>query len=400
MDHHGSGAATRSVTDLAQTGAAGMARARLVALETIDTAAWQDLCTRAIEPNGFFDPAFSRPAFALAEKGGPARALIAEDEHGRLIGFLPVVSLWRNQRLPLPALVAHQPYSPLGTPLLDKEFSAIAAGALIDAAAKSGAAAIVLPWMPLDGHAAGAITLALSERGMAPQIERPYGRAAFNATTPDLETYLRDGFGSKRLKDSRRLRNRLEEQGAVTLDIADTPDIIAPALDRFLVLEASGWKGRGGTGLGQHQGDAAFIRKAALDMGAKGNFEIVELCLNGKPVASGLLMAQGDRSFFFKIAFDEAMAKLSVGVQLALELTRRYAADPRISFVDSTADAGHPMIDPIWSERLAVGTMIVPTRRKDPRFTPITKLMAARHTAREWVKAQLAAIRHRKETKK
>jgi len=62
-----------------------------------------------------------------------------------------------------------------------------------------------------------------------------------------------------------------------------------------------------------------------------------------------------DRAFFFKLGIDERFAKFSPGVQLTLDLTRHLCADPAIATADSTASADHPMINPIWRGRFAIG---------------------------------------------
>ena len=73
----------------------------------------------------------------------------------------------------------------------------------------------------------------------------------------------------KKLKELRRQRNRLAEHGEVRFEVARTPDEIAPRVEIFLTLEASGWKGQRGTALTQDDGDAAFIRRATV--GARRN---------------------------------------------------------------------------------------------------------------------------------
>jgi hypothetical protein len=170
-------------------------------------------------------------------------------------------------------------------------------------------------------------------------------------------------------------------------------------LQRFLALEARGWKGERGTGLGQTECDTAFITAAAADLGARGAFQVAELTLNGATIAAGLVLRQGDRAFFFKIAYDENLARVSPGVQLTLELTKRFAANPAIALVDSTAAAGHPMIDHVWRERLSVGDLLVPTRPHDPAGPALGKLIMARRHAREEAKRLvrfIASIREKK----
>ena len=88
------------------------------------------------------------------------------------------------------------------------------------------------------------------------------------------------------------------------------PAAIEPALDRFLTLEARGWKGQTAPASARREGDAQFVRDCRCRHGARHNFEIAELTLNGATIASGLVMRQADRAFFFKIAYDETHGRL------------------------------------------------------------------------------------------
>src|SRR5207237_2342580 len=142
--------------------------------------------------------------------------------------------------------------------------------------------------------------------------------------------------------------------------VARTPTEVTAALELFLALEASGWKGRRGTALSQDAGDAAFIRRAAVALAERGQCEIVTLRAGTTAIAAGIVPRHRDRAFYFKIGVDEAFAKLSPGVQLTLDLTRHLCADPSIRSADSTASSGHPMIDPIWRGRLTIGDVLIP----------------------------------------
>lgn len=378
--------------------ASSVTHARKLDITAVPRPAWAALCAAAIEPNVFFDPGYSTPAATLAGGGKGADALVAFDG-SRMTGLVPVVSAWQAFRLPVPVLVARQPYSPLSTPLLDADHAVAAAGALIDGAAASGAHLLVLPDMALSGPAAAAFRTALAERGLAALTDHAHERAAFDATSTDMDEYFRAGMGSKKLKEMRRLRNRLADDGEVALTAANTPAAIAPALDRFLDLEARGWKGEQGTGLAQAAGDAAFIHAVAADLGARGALQILELTLGGTTVAAGLVLRQGDRAYFFKIAYDESLARCSPGVQLTLELTKRLADDPAIKLVDSTAAAGHPMIDHVWRERLAIGDLLIPTRRGNPAGPALAKLIMARRRARDEAKRLVKFVRSIREKK-
>ena len=156
---------------------------------------------------------------------------------------------------------------------------------------------------------------------------RGYRRAALDATR-DADITLREALGAKKLKELRRQRHRLEDTGALSVCVATTPQDVATALEEFLALETKSWKGARGTALIQHEGDATFIRSAAPALAAEGRFEIVSLVRNGTTIAAGLILRDGDRAYFFKIAMDESEARTSPGLQLTLDITRHLCADP------------------------------------------------------------------------
>ncbi|HEY4201239.1 MAG TPA: GNAT family N-acetyltransferase [Devosiaceae bacterium] len=359
-------------------------------LDTVSECAWQRLCGEAAEPNAFYAPGFTVPAAAFAQGGHGADALCVEDGE-RLIGFLPVTSALRAYGLPIPALVGTVPYAVLGSPLLVPDRAAFAAGRLLDAAAATGARLLVLPKLDLDGPAMAGLAAAAERRGLTALIHGEHQRAAL-AVPDDAETYLRAGMGAKKLKELRRQGHRLDEEGTVAFASAHSPDAVAPALTRFLELEARGWKGKRGTGLGQSEGDTRFIRTAATTLASKGDFEVLEMTLDGRPIASGLIIRQQNTALFFKIAYDEAYARFSPGVQLTVELTRRLVEDPAITYADSTALPGHPMIDHVWRERRRVGDVLIPTR---PGIAgpALARLVIARHRARDEAKHLVHAFK-------
>jgi hypothetical protein len=82
---------------------------------------------------------------------------------------------------------------------------------------------------------------------------------------------------------------------------------------------------------------------------------------------------------------------------LTLELTRHLCADPAIRMVDSTANPGHPMIDPIWRGRLAIGDVLIPLRRRDPVVALIQAALGLRKGLREPARRLIHLVRKRQE---
>jgi CelD/BcsL family acetyltransferase involved in cellulose biosynthesis len=367
----------------------------LAPLTSIAANQWRELSECASEPNGYYLPGWELAVNAFAPGRTDASALAAWSGE-RLIGLMPLVSLWRAFKIPLPALVSAHPYGTLCTPPLDRVMALDAAAQLLQQARDAGAHALILGDISLDGAVMNAFTEVLRLDGLKPRVLHSNLRACLDATR-DADELLHDALGSKKLKELRRQRHRLAEHGAVQFDIARTPDEVAAAVEIFLALEASGWKGARGTALAQNQGDAQFIRHATAALAATGQCEIVTLRAGTTPLAAGIVLRHQDRAFFFKIGVDERFAKFSPGVQLTLDLTRHLCADPAIASADSTASPDHPMINPIWRGRFAISDVLIPLRPSDPVVSMIYGMMKLRETARAQARRAVQFIRRRHE---
>jgi CelD/BcsL family acetyltransferase involved in cellulose biosynthesis len=369
-------------------------------LTTVAASEWRALAERAVEPNGYYLPDWELAVNASARGRTGVSALIArsdavQDRAARLIGLMPVVPMARAYGIPLPALASAEPYGTLCTPLLDRDMAIEAAARLMLEARKAGAHALILRDVSLDGAAMKAINEVLRREDLRPRVLQSRLRACLDATR-DTDELLRDALGHKKLKELRRQRQRLAEHGAVGFDVARTREEVAVALEIFLALEASGWKGKRGTALIQDDGDATFIRRAAPALAETGQCEIVTLRAGDTPVAAAIVLRHLDRAFYFKLGIDERFAKFSPGVQLTLDLTRHLCANPAIATADSTASADHPMINPIWRGRFEIGDVLIPLRRNDPVVTMIHAALTLHRLLRELARSALHFIRDRR----
>jgi CelD/BcsL family acetyltransferase involved in cellulose biosynthesis len=365
-------------------------------LTAVAAGQWRALAESAIEPNGYYLPDWALAVNASARGRTGVSALIAldgvSDAAARLIGLIPVIPIGRAYAIPLPALASAQPYGTLCTPLLDRAAAQDAAERLLEAARKTGARALILRDVALDGAAMQAFEEVLRQHNLRPRVLQSRLRACLDATR-EADELLREALGAKKLKELRRQRHRLAEHGVVRFEIARTRGQVAAALEVFLRLEASGWKGRRGTALVQDAGDAGFIRRGAPALAASGQCEIVTLHAGDTPVAAAIVLRHQDRAFYFKLGIDERFAKFSPGVQLTLDLTRHLCADPGIASADSTAGADHPMINPIWRGRFAIGEVLIPLRRGDPVVALIHAAMILRRAIRELARRTVGMIR-------
>jgi len=380
-----------SMQDAAAARALAVDADALMRLTAIGSSLWRDLSARAIEPNGYYLPEWELAVNASASGRTGASVLAAWGDTG-LIGLLPVVSISRAYKIPLPALASAHPYGTLCTPPLDRDVAGDAVGQLISKARKAGARALILRDMSLDGPAMKAFRESCGHRGLRPRVLKSYLRASLDATR-EAQALLQDALGAKKLKELRRQRHRLAEHGAISFEVARSPDAVATAIEIFMKLEASGWKGARGTALVQDEGDAAFIRRATAALAQTGQCEIVSLRAGETPVAAAIVLRHQDRAFYFKLGVDERFAKFSPGVQLTLDLTRHLCADPAIASADSTASPDHPMINPIWRGRFAVGDVLIPLRKQDPVVALIHAALVSRQFALNLARGAARLIR-------
>jgi CelD/BcsL family acetyltransferase involved in cellulose biosynthesis len=369
----------------------------LVDLTAVPLSAWSSLCSRAIEPNAFYSPEWTLAVTRHVPGDDKIQALLAWDSAAKqkLIGFLPVTSTWRALKLPLPVLVTWHGYAPLSVPLLDKDSAIEAASGLLEAARNAGAQALLISVLVHGGPAADAIRAAIAKYDRMPRVLHREERALLDATA-DAESSLHSALGSKKLKELRRQRNRLADDGEVRFSVSVSPQQTEAALEAFMKLESAGWKGKRGTALGAKEGLSRFIREAARKLAPQGKFEVATLTRGAETIAAGLVVRHGERAYFFKTAYDERLSKCSPGVQLTLELTKHLCADGSVTSVDSTATADHSMINHIWKGRLALAETLIPLRA-GPSDWLFAFIVSARRALRESVRGIMHRYRAFKE---
>jgi CelD/BcsL family acetyltransferase involved in cellulose biosynthesis len=313
---------------------------------------WRALARRAAEPNVFYEPDFARAAAAaLAPDAGAV--LVHGLEPRRLIGLFPCRIERARYAIRLPLLVGWtHPYGPLGTPLVDPDALVPAVKAFVDHVANDRMLPklLMMPYLVEDGPVAIALADAIARRGGRIASFGRHERALL-APGSDRAGYLDAALGRKKRKELGRQRRRLADTGSVTFRLARESAEIGAAMEDFFALEARGWKGDGGTAAAQTAAIRSFMETAVASLSARGQARVARLLHAERPVAAGVLLTSGRGSWFWKVAYDEAAARASPGVQLTLDLTDAVLGEPDIAWCDSCATAGHAMIDSIWRER-------------------------------------------------
>jgi CelD/BcsL family acetyltransferase involved in cellulose biosynthesis len=359
------------------TAPAGASKRRLapnISVEIADAArladvraAWADLIARADSPNVFMDPTLACAA-AMADPNARHRTLLAwksTDGRRRLVGVWSF-AVGRARRSLLPVRVLSAPtfaHCYLATPVVDRDCLDEALDAMLDGVADDPQLPkiVALDLMAATGPTYDALMRVLAQRGSAPCIFEQTRRPKL-ASELDGKTYLERSLSGSTRKKLRQHRRKLSEQGALTSVIAAEPDAVRRALEEFLTMEASGWKGREGTALLCSTTEAAFMRGAVGALADQGRASVHSLYLNGKPVSMQLVARAGAAAFTWKTAYDEAFRDFSPGTLLLEDYTAAFLADKSIASVDSCSfgDSGFMSA---WTERQTVADLWIDARR-------------------------------------
>ncbi len=331
-------------------------------------AQWQSLADRALEPNVFLEPAFALAAAPVFGRDVGAGLVWSRAAPYRLMGLFPARIACRRYGIKLPVLIGWtHPFAPLGTPLIDRDAGVAAISAWLDHLADYPElpGLLLMPFVPASGPVAQSFAAALARRGGA-SIPLAAHQRALMAPEGTSADYLDRSVGGKKRKELRRQKKRLAEAGGLLCDTAREPAAMAAALGDFLALEAAGWKGRAGTAARTNADIRAFMEQAVTGLARDGKARIARLIAAGRPIAALVTLESGTTAWCWKIAYDESFARYSPGVLLLLEATQELLDDPNVTRADSCATAGHPMIDHIWRERLALADVLMsvgPQRR-------------------------------------
>jgi Acetyltransferase (GNAT) domain len=321
--------------------------------------AWDNLAHDASEPNVFCEHWYLLPALSALTQHSDIRIFTlweGEPERSMLMGLMPTGEHTKYAGLP----VRHyqnwlHPNAFLGTPLVRKGYEHAFWRSLLDEFDMQEGRAMFLH---LNGmNAQGPLQHALE------QICKNDGRnialvhtaqRAFLQSDLSPGAYYESAMRGKKRKELRRQHNRLAELGDLQFARHDGRCGLEAWTAEFLALERRGWKGASGSALDCDNGTRALFAAALSGAAGQGKLELLELRLNGAPLAMLINFISAPGSFSFKTAFDEDYARYSPGVLLQIEnLALLERGDTQ--WCDSCAAEDHPMIDSLWRERRQIG---------------------------------------------
>ena len=382
-------------------------------------AGWSALAAAAAEPNVFYEPWVLGPALAtfghrhdltvvvvLADAPAPrssdAPAILLglfPLEHRPPAGDLPLphLSLWTHDYLYVPVPLVHRDF---GRQVMATFFDWLASQALVPSLLR-------IEKLPVGGPFHQLLVEELDRRGRNTSIHVTdrYVRAVM-APSCDGETYQARALAGKQRKELRRRRKRLSELGE--LQVQSLPEAAVDAdldsfIERFLALEAAGWKGASGSALASQARDARFFREMIRACHRAGRLQATVLEVDGRALAMQTMLRSGPTSYAFKMAYDESFSRFSPGVLLVLDLVERIAgsdersADEQERYIDSVADRHHPMVNQLFTERRNVESLVVAVGgATSVLLSFLPALRCAKRGAKRWAKRLVSGAFTRK----
>ena len=177
--------------------------------------------------------------------------------------------------------------------------------------------------------------------------ERVVLRSPYVELTGDWDNYWRSRSRNMR-KGLRRRRNRLEELGEVSVEIAAGEEALG-RLDEAFALEASGWKGREGTAITSRPETKRFYEEVARWAAERGTLRIATLRLDGRALAMHFSIEAGDDYLTLKVGYEAEFEKLAPGKLLDREMIE-YAFSSKLSSFELLGDADPYKLD--WADEL------------------------------------------------
>ncbi len=332
----------------------------LRALSALDLERWRDLAARAVAPNPFFEPEYVLPlARALGQEAAVQLLVVRDgaDWHA----CLPVHLTTRWHRVPLRSLATwrgYYLYSPLGTPLVSSDHPAESLSVLLDAMRRLDRRArfAALELVAEDRGLREPLADALAGLSPPPLVVDRFERAAV-CRRADLGS-LEERLGPSRRRTLRRQRRRLAEALGGQIEAVNNAGDEG-ATERFVAMEAAGWKGREGTALGADPDHVSFFKEMSRGFSELGRLQLFELQGPGQTIAMKCNLLAGDTVFLYKEAYDESWSAYSPGMLLELDmLLRFYESDA--TFIDSCANRNNAMFNRLLPDRRPIATLAIP----------------------------------------
>lgn len=344
------------------------------------------LAQRSSGGSVFFEPAFLNASWHRFG-APPKRLMVLFEEIGE--ARIPRLAFpFSEETAGFPPMKASKafshPFAPISLPLMERDDAGEIAERFASLLARlSPGLPFLFEDFPADEPEAALLREALCAAGFSLASAETRQRASLSAGCGDPKNWL----DRKRNRELARQMRRLGETGKLDLEVArDLRDVML-RFEEFLLLETRGWKGRKGSSIHIVRQTAAFARQAVAALAAEDRAEILSLRLDGRSLASLIVLRSQNRYYPWKMAFDEAWRSYAPGTQLIVRASEHILASPGFEHADSLARADS-WIDRLWPGKSNFETLVVGRSPEEAARVQasISRLRGLKETARRIIR--------------
>jgi CelD/BcsL family acetyltransferase involved in cellulose biosynthesis len=337
-------------------------RGRLLSVAQLtpdDERAWNDLAGRAVEPNPFLEPACLVPA-AIHQTYGSEIQLAVAEEGGRFYACVPLRSVRSWNRFHYPIITSQvRRMTYLGTPLVDAARGVEAVGSILATLQEERrllrSRVLALQWMHEDGPAASIVESAVRAENLDLFVLESFERGLLSRRSePTYDELLSTGDRKRRRRRRRRLAEHLGAEPHLVVRTLD-----ATAIDEYISLEASGYKGRSGAAMATVPGEIDYFRDMCQRFITAGRLHVLALQVDQQTLAMKVLVRGAEGLFGAKTSYDERFACYSPGVELQLSAMTYFHEATDASWLDTCTFQKNELLLRLYPERRRITSWLV-----------------------------------------
>lgn len=354
-------------------------RARIVApneLTGTDLSGWSECAASSLEPNPFFGPDWLLPAVECLDESPTTRLVLAEHK-GSVHACVPIVEVVTDQsgngghakHSALKTRVAPTAVT-LGTPLVTAEGGAEALACVMAEIRREavcrGASLVVMEWVGYGGPIARLLKEAAVETNIHLVEFDVWERGFLRRQDGGDEGYWMRVIGKNRRRTIRQHRRHLNAVFEASPSLRMRTDVAA--IDAFLRLEVSGWKGNQPDGLALRRETATtkFFETVCGRHLNDGRMAFLSLEGDGVPIAMICCVRAGEGLFAYRTAYDEDLAKYGPGVEVFVAAMEHFDRETDASWFETCSTRDNQHLLELFPDRRSLATVMfrVPSAHK------------------------------------
>lgn len=351
-------------------------------LEQSEIAQWKALSQAALEPNPFIEPEYICSAVPHLTDH-PVSLLVLRGEHERWRFATPVVPHRFEFGNPLPKLRALRTiHTYLNQPLVERVNPVATLTELFDGlSTQRNWHGLGFSQVVENSDLHELLNFAAATTGVVShELEKRWRPAA----RPRTQAEILETCSKSRRRSLRKAWSNLAAQGEVSFQLRFPTPTDEDSIEKFLQLEAAGWKAEQGTALQCDEQHIRFFHKMCQRFAASSQVCFGELSLNDQLIASTCNLISGTTLFAFKVGWDQKFSDCSLGYWSEILLSDAIASShPGIQLIDSCSDEDSYTAKLYPDQRLLTSQLFVWSRRANTVQALKSRLKATRDAGRQ-----------------